>query len=961
MKNHIKLLSVLAILSLTITGCDSGTGKSSNQNSSSSSSSSSSIPPKTYTVIWQNYDGATLEVDEEVVEGTTPTFDSVTPAKASDAQYDYVFTGWFPEVSAATSNATYTATFTEELRSYTVIWKDENGNVLETDTHVPYGTVPEYNSDDPTKESTAQYDYSFDGWNEEVVAVTGDATYIASYKEELRNYNVTWKNEDGSVIKTEEVPYGTVPEFDGEYPSKEATNTKEYTFNGWSPNVAAVSGDVEYTALFQETVRKYTVNWVNFDGEILETDQVEYGETPIYNGENPTRPNGHGVEYSWKGWSPVIEPTERDTTYTAIYDYDAYFDFNLIDYTMKEGYSASKIKGAPWINSNLRGQLNMIEKPSLKDDFYAAINYDDILDKNPGPFEIDSEDVAASMDAIYGGYSETTNSGFLDIFYNEVADGDVASVKEYFDSFDLDEYLSSSAVFSSPSSLLKLRPAVTAYEVAFNDGAIDSDYSIQTVWFYSNYYSQYTTYSNEICNKLINTFGLSINSTQRNNAVSIDKEMSSKAYSESQTYGNRMVSYRVETLPWEPMKSALLDLGLESNAKVKIKKCYTNALNLLFNTYAVNQKDDLKNDAILRMAFDNRFLMGLSSYKELCNTLANTGMFSLEEDFRYQDLDTLNREILKVATQAAFEQSYIELSSSEEIKAKVTKLIDDVLKGFNDIFSEIDWLSETTKTKIIKKLKMMSYASCYSDTFKNLPAVDVSDANDVSLFELFSRYHRALIQDAVDLKPDDPLSWAWDVMPSYTVNAFYAPTMNSFVILNGIVPGFLGNSVEELYGMLGFVVGHEITHAFDSSGSQYDENGNRNNIMASEDRSTFNSKVNKMINFYNKINLYDNNYARGSTVDGEATADMGGIRVMLKLAESIEDFNYDRFFRAAAKTWCEQPFSSSQASSMLSNEHPFPYLRVNVTLAQFEKFYEVYDIQPGDGMYIPVDERVKIW
>lgn len=955
----IKLLSFLTILSLTIIGCDSHSATSSRQDSSSSSSSS--IPPKTYNVTWQNYDGAVLEVDEEVVEGTMPTFDSVTPAKASDAQYDYVFAGWTPEVVAVVNNITYTATFTEELRSYTVVWKDENGDVLETDTNVPYGTVPEYNGDEPTKESTVAYDYTFDGWAEEIIAVEGDATYTATYKEELRNYNVTWKNEDGTVIKTEEVPYGTVPEYAGEDPIKEATVTKEYTFNGWSPNVAAVSGDVEYTALFQESARKYTVTWVNFDGEVLETDKVEYGETPVFNGSDPVRPNGHGVEYSWKGWSPVIKPTETDTVYTAIYDYEAHFDFSLLDYEYNPGYSARNAKGAPWINSSLQGQLRMIKKPSLKDDFYAAINYDDILDKVPGPFEVDSEDVASSMDAIYGGYSETTNADFLDIFYNEVYDGDTESLKNYANSFDLESYLSSQEIFSSPSSLLKLKPAVTAYEVAFNDGVLDEEYSIQSIWFYSNYYSQYTSYSNDICSKLISTFSLPISGTQRNNAVEIDKAMSLKAYGDSSTFGNRTVSYKVETLPWEPMKNALLDLGIESNTKVKIKKCYTNALNLLFNTYAVNQPNDLKNDILLRLAFDNRFLMGLASYKDLCGTLSNTGMFALENDFYYQDLDSLRREILKVGTQAAFEQSYIELSSSEETKAQVASLIEDILVGFKSIFNEIDWLGETTKAKILKKLAMMNYAACYSDTYKNLRAVDVSDANEVSLFELFSRYHRALIQDAVELKPDDPLRWAWDVMPSYTVNAFYAPSMNSFVILNGIVPGFLGESVEELYGMLGFVVGHEITHAFDSSGSQYDENGNRNNIMTSEDRSTFNNKVNKMISFYNKINLYDNNYVRGSTVDGEATADMGGIRVMLKLAESVENFNYDRFFKAAARTWCEQPYTSSQASSMLSNEHPFPYLRVNVTLAQFEKFYEVYDIQPGDGMYIPVDERVKIW
>ena len=88
---------------------------------------------------------------------------------------------------------------------------------------------------------------------------------------------------------------------------------------------------------------------------------------------------------------------------------------------------------------------------------------------------------------------------------------------------------------------------------------------------------------------------------------------------------------------------------------------------------------------------------------------------------------------------------------------------------------------------------------------------------------------------------------------------------------------------------------------------------------------------------------------------------MGGIRVMLKLAESIPDFNYDLFFRSAARAWCTQPYSAEAAQYRLSDAHPFAYLRVNVTLAQFDEFIETYDIGPGDGMYIPEDERVAIW
>ena len=116
-----------------------------------------------------------------------------------------------------------------------------------------------------------------------------------------------------------------------------------------------------------------------------------------------------------------------------------------------------------------------------------------------------------------------------------------------------------------------------------------------------------------------------------------------------------------------------------------------------------------------------------------------------------------------------------------------------------------------------------------------------------------------------------------------------------------------------------------------------------------------------MINFYNNINLFGSNNVSGNTVNTEATADMGGIKVMLQLAREIPNFDYDAFFKAAANTWCIQPYSDSEANSRLSDAHPFAYLRVNVTLAQFDEFVETYNIQPGDGMFIPSNERVKIW
>ena len=128
-----------------------------------------------YTVRWVNYDGTELK-RESVTGGTVPYYGSTTPTRESTAQYDYTFSGWTPDITAVMGNITYTAKYTPSLRNYTVVWQDYDGTELETDTNVPYGTTPTYDSETPSREG-----YTFKDWNPEVTTVTGNAVYTAEY------------------------------------------------------------------------------------------------------------------------------------------------------------------------------------------------------------------------------------------------------------------------------------------------------------------------------------------------------------------------------------------------------------------------------------------------------------------------------------------------------------------------------------------------------------------------------------------------------------------------------------------------------------------------------------------------------------------------------------------------------------------------------------------------------------
>ena len=267
-----------------------------------------------YTVTWKN--GDTVLKTEQVEYGTKPTYDGVTPTKPATEQYTYTFTGWTPEIAAVTGDATYTAQFNSTVNKYTVTWKNYDGSVLEKDENVEYGTMPEYNGEEPTKEGDAQYTYTFKGWTPEITAVTGNKEYKAVFEQTVNEYTVTWKN-GKTVLQSGKVKYGTKPTYDGETPTKGGDAQYTYTFKGWNPAVAAVTGDVTYEAQFNSTVNKYTVTWKNWDGNELRKDTVEYGETPKYNGETPIRDQTDDKTYTFIGWSPDVKEVNGDATYTA--------------------------------------------------------------------------------------------------------------------------------------------------------------------------------------------------------------------------------------------------------------------------------------------------------------------------------------------------------------------------------------------------------------------------------------------------------------------------------------------------------------------------------------------------------------------------------------------------------------------------------------------------------------------
>lgn len=227
---------------------------------------------------YYTYDGSSLEHTETIINGADGTWNGA-PTRTSTAQYDFAFSGWSTTMNdtVADPNATkgvlgdrdVYAVYTATVRTYTVTWKGENNTTLETDTNVPYGTIPQYNGSTPTSSTGSP----FTGWTPTVSAITGDVTYTAGFKPV---YTITFKNDNGTTLQTlTGVVEGTVPSYTGTTPV--SSNGNDYEFIGWNPTIVAATANATYTAKYEAPDPWPEVNAAIKDGSY--TTKYNVGDT----------------------------------------------------------------------------------------------------------------------------------------------------------------------------------------------------------------------------------------------------------------------------------------------------------------------------------------------------------------------------------------------------------------------------------------------------------------------------------------------------------------------------------------------------------------------------------------------------------------------------------------------------------------------------------------------------------
>ena len=316
--------------------------------------------------------------------------------------------------------------------------------------------------------------------------------------------------------------------------------------------------------------------------------------------------------------------------------------------------------------------------------------------------------------------------------------------------------------------------------------------------------------------------------------------------------------------------------------------------------------------------------------------------------------------IVRSALSGPMDRAYLEKYDASELKEEIRKICEDIIGVYRDMLAEEEWLSEETREKAIEKLDNMRINSVYPDKWIDYSSLDLTGLSYYDCMKAIFVFEQKLNAGYTNGRID-PEIWDLDILEA---NAYYNPYDNSINIILGLLNEpfyYEGMSKEAVLGTIGCVVGHEISHAFDTNGAQFDKDGNFANWWTQEDYAAFQERAEKLIAYYDAIQAWDGRPIIGRLVQTEAIADMAGIKAVLTIAAGEEDFDYDEFFRAFATIWRRLNTREAEFNYITQDSHPMHYLRTNATLQQFDEFLKTYDIQEGDNMYLSEEDRVLVW
>ena len=315
-------------------------------------------------------------------------------------------------------------------------------------------------------------------------------------------------------------------------------------------------------------------------------------------------------------------------------------------------------------------------------------------------------------------------------------------------------------------------------------------------------------------------------------------------------------------------------------------------------------------------------------------------------------------------------QIYVKEHFPESAKAQMEQLVENLRSALGQSIAQLDWMGEETKLEANLKLESFRPKIAYPDVWEDKSGIEI-DRGD-----LFANARNVREFNYLDLlarmgQPTDREEWG---MTPQTVNAYYNPSFNEIVFPAAILqPPFFDPAADIAvnYGGIGAVIGHEMGHGFDDQGSKSDYLGIQRNWWTDQDRANFDEKTSALAAQYDKYEPVPGNFIDGNFTLGENIGDVGGISIAYRAykmalngeeAPVIDGLTGDqRFFLAYAQVFLSKIRDEALVARLKADPHSPGEFRTNGVVRNIDEWYEAFDVQPGDALYLPPQERVRIW
>ena len=311
-------------------------------------------------------------------------------------------------------------------------------------------------------------------------------------------------------------------------------------------------------------------------------------------------------------------------------------------------------------------------------------------------------------------------------------------------------------------------------------------------------------------------------------------------------------------------------------------------------------------------------------------------------------------------------KTYVEQSLGEQTVENLEQLANDLIDSYIELIGNTGWLNEQSRENVIDKIDNMALNILYPDggyfDYSELKLTPTEEGGTLlGNYLALKAYNDKLEAELIGQPARASATWLY-VRPT-TQNCFYDSISNSI----NIFPGYITSasyakdmSQEELLASMGFPIGHEISHAFDYTGSQFNAFGEPVAVFTDSDVQTFVAKRQEIADYYSTIEIMPGRTVDGTATSAEATADLCGMQVILKRAQSIEGFDYEKMFGHLAGLWAVV-YSPAYADLLYIDHHALNNLRVNVSAQMFDEFYSTYNAAEGNAMFLAPENRLAIW